>query len=45
VCTENSDSHVLVMQFADQGMRDDAPYLLNRTRDRRMLSVIARIRF
>ncbi len=30
VCTENSDSNVLVMQPADQGVRHDASDLLNR---------------
>jgi hypothetical protein len=37
VCTENSDSNVLVMQAADQGMRYDASGALNRARDGRIL--------
>ncbi len=37
MCTENSDSNVLVMQAADQGMRYDASGALNRTRDGRIL--------
>ena len=37
VCTENSDSNVLVMQAADQGMRYDASGALNRARDGRVL--------
>src|SRR6516162_10045085 len=30
VCTENSDSHVMVMQSAEERMRGDAPDPLNR---------------
>src|SRR5271156_1083707 len=37
VCTENSDSCVLVVQSADERMRHDAPDRLNGTRDRRIL--------
>jgi hypothetical protein len=37
VCTENSDSKILVMQPADEGMRHDPSNLLNRPRDRRIL--------
>jgi hypothetical protein len=37
VCTENSDSNVLVMQAGDQGMRYDASGALNRARDGRIL--------
>jgi len=37
VCNENSDSGVLVMQPADQGMRHDATDALNRARDRRII--------
>ncbi len=37
VCTENSDSNVLVMHAADEGMRYDASGALNRARDRRIL--------
>jgi len=37
VCTENSDSNVLVMQAADQGIRYDASGALNRARDGRVL--------
>ncbi len=37
VCTENSDSNVLVMQAADEGMRYDASGALNRARDGRVL--------
>ncbi len=37
VCTENSDSNVLVMHAADQGMRYDASGALNRARDGRVL--------
>ena len=34
VCTGNSDSNVLMMQPADQGMRYDVSDPLNRARDR-----------
>jgi hypothetical protein len=34
VCTNNSDSEVLVMKSANQGMRHDASNPLNRARDR-----------
>jgi hypothetical protein len=37
VCAENSDSDVLVMQTADQGMRRDASDPLNWTREWRIL--------
>jgi len=37
VCTENSDSNVLVMQPADQGIRYNASGLLNRARNWRIL--------
>src|SRR5260221_4736681 len=37
VCTENSDSNVLVMQAAHQGMRYDGSGALNRARDGRIL--------
>jgi len=36
VCTEKSDSGVLVMKPANQGMRYDATDPLNRARDRRI---------
>jgi hypothetical protein len=36
VCTENSDSHVLVMQSAQQRMRCDASDPLNRAREWRI---------
>jgi len=54
VCVENSDSDVLVMQTADQGMRHDASDPLNWAREWRILGqgavrsrgvVIARIGF
>ena len=37
VCTENSDSGVLVMQSADERIRHDAPDRLNGTRHPRVL--------
>jgi thiamine pyrophosphate-dependent acetolactate synthase large subunit-like protein len=36
VCTENSDSHVVVMQSAEEHMRRDATDALNRARERRV---------
>ena len=36
VCTENSDSHVAVMQSANERMRPDATDALNRARERRI---------
>jgi hypothetical protein len=36
VCTENSDSHVVVMQSAEERMRRDATDPLNRTREWRI---------
>ena len=36
MCAENSDSDVLVMQTADQGMRHDASDPLNWTREWRI---------
>ena len=36
VCTENSDSHVVVMQSAEERMRRDATDPLNRAREWRI---------
>jgi hypothetical protein len=38
VCTENSDSHVVVMQSAEERMGANASDPLNWARDRRILS-------